>query len=496
MRTAFIVFISVLLPAVILARSAKAQGACDDLVRQLIAGVLDGEHKSKNYDSALEKLKNAASMCGDGEYSKQVRAELQMAIGTVYGAMGSKVDAQRSFLGALKDDPDIGLNSAYTNNVADEAFRIASKAATAHGLTVRFATKVSGYTDTTGIHVLSPSVAVGMEHAQGGWGAGALLLMDVARASDSTILLPGMSSDSALTFPRRSEERFASAINGHKKLGAWDLALAGALWWEPQYLSFAAGINASLNLMQKTVIPRFGYQYSRDFLDAFPSFLYYQGVDRVDRHTISTGLGLVLSKATLGTGLLTMVFEEGSRPDHFNDYNGHSPTTGPVYPDGAVNVSAEHLPLDRARFGLTASVAHRFANATLRVNERGYYDSWGMLATTTDGRFIYDVTRAFRLWPHLRVHYQANISSYQLQPLITSSEVANIVGSNINTSAPVIARMLGVTVGGGARYGFGKRREYGLMFNADFISTVFFNYLFERRRFGFFGTIAFEAEFE
>ena len=160
----------------------------------------------------------------------------------------------------------------------------------------------------------------------------------------------------------------------------------------------------------------------------------------------------------------------------------------------------EQLPLERQRYGLAFSVAHRFTNATLRVSERGYYDSWGVLATTTDGRFMYDVTKGFRLWPHLRVHYQGNASFYQLayvaQPTDSTDPNSGVAIPAFRTGDRELAQMLGITAGGGARYDFGERRAYGLMFNGDFISTLFLNHLFTKRRFGFFGALTFEAEFE
>ena len=54
---------------------------------------------------------------------------------------------------------------------------------------------------------------------------------------------------------------------------------------------------------------------------------------------------------------------------------------------GQANVAA-------ARFNLD--------NATIRVEERLYIDNWGLKASTTDVKYLIDLSERIRIWPHLR----------------------------------------------------------------------------------------------
>ena len=74
----------------------------------------------------------------------------------------------------------------------------------------------------------------------------------------------------------------------------------------------------------------------------------------------------------------------------------------------------EQLPTARDRYALGARFAHRFSGATLRVEQRLYNDSWALKATTTDGRYVFDLGRHLSLWPHVRFNAQTGANFYQL----------------------------------------------------------------------------------
>ena len=61
---------------------------------------------------------------------------------------------------------------------------------------------------------------------------------------------------------------------------------------------------------------------------------------------------------------------------------------------------AENSPDARQRYAGSALVAHRFDNATVRVEERLYMDSWWLMATTTDFTLPVDVG----LWHNILCH--------------------------------------------------------------------------------------------
>src|SRR6202042_2155225 len=76
----------------------------------------------------------------------------------------------------------------------------------------------------------------------------------------------------------------------------------------------------------------------------------------------------------------------------------------------------EQLPTARDRYAVGVRLAKRFMglNATLRLDQRLYYDNWGIASTTTDARWVQDVGKRFRFWPHLRLNAQTGASFYQL----------------------------------------------------------------------------------
>src|SRR5262249_19790594 len=69
----------------------------------------------------------------------------------------------------------------------------------------------------------------------------------------------------------------------------------------------------------------------------------------------------------------------------------------------------EQLPESRDRYALTARFGYRFAHATLRVDERLYTDTWRLHASTTEARYLADLSRRWTIWPWLRFHGQTPV---------------------------------------------------------------------------------------
>jgi hypothetical protein len=73
----------------------------------------------------------------------------------------------------------------------------------------------------------------------------------------------------------------------------------------------------------------------------------------------------------------------------------------------------EQVPLSRNRYALTLGLAHRFHASTLRLEERLYDDTWGLLAQTADAHWLVDVGRRVELGPHARLHDQTAVVFWQ-----------------------------------------------------------------------------------
>jgi len=145
---------------------------------------------------------------------------------------------------------------------------------------------------------------------------------------------------------------------------------------------------------------------------------------------------------------------------------------------------------------LTGRYAHRFDASTLRLEERLYDDSWGLFASSSDARWIFDLGRRFSMWPHARLHAQTSVSFWQL---------AYVSGSATGWSLPEYRtgdRELGplvTTEGGfGIKWYVGSKaqpQQWALQLTGDVMYTMFLDDLYVTSRTATLGALGFEGEF-
>jgi len=88
--------------------------------------------------------------------------------------------------------------------------------------------------------------------------------------------------------------------------------------------------------------------------------------------------------------------------------------------DAPTVLAKKRVPTERDRYSVGFRLAKRLTvpwNATLRLEERLYADTWNMFASSTDARYMVDASRFIRLWPHFRFHVQNGASFYKLAGL-------------------------------------------------------------------------------
>ncbi len=116
---------------------------------------------------------------------------------------------------------------------------------------VRVGIEMSGYTDTTNVHVLSPAINAAVVSPTGGWNVGGSYLLDIVTAA---------SPDLVSTASRRfREQRHAASVGGGYKVGTSTVGLNGNVSSEPDYLSRTVGGSFATELADKRVTPRLGY---------------------------------------------------------------------------------------------------------------------------------------------------------------------------------------------------------------------------------------------
>lgn len=363
---------------------------------------------------------------------------------------------------------------------------------------VRIGSEISGYHDTDHVDVVTPALTASVESAPDGWGINAAFLVDVVTAASTDIV--------ATASPRWTEVRYVPAIGGYKKLGDVTVGISGNMSIEPDYTATSVGASVAADLAEKMVTPSLNYSFGYDISGrAGTSFETYS--ETIIHNAIDLGVSIVLDKSTVLAIGSTLVFENGDSSKPYRYVPMFRPTEAaqienlPGLTVDAVNSTRlpervhEQLPTDRQRFALAGRIAHRFDDATLRVEERLYVDSWGLKSSTTDGTFPFDVGERFRVWPHLRGHFQTGTDFWRIAYVATPGQ-NTITVPQYRTGDRELGPLISVTGGGGVRFAAGEDKNWGVSFAGDLIYTRYLKHLFILERFGFFGALGLEVDIE
>ena len=312
-----------------------------------------------------------------------------------------------------------------------------------------------------------PAFFFNVENPTSGWGFGGSFLVDVVTAASTDIV--------ATASPRWTEQRYVPALGGHKKFGDVDVNLHAAMSIEPDYLATSVGTTVAVDLKQKTITPSFSYDFSYDI--AGRSGTSYEVFSRRISATRSTSpSSFVLDKNSILTTNFSAVIEAGdsSKPYRYIPMftQDIAPRVLPGQSLATVNFYRnperilEQLPLTRQRFALAGRYARRFSASTLRLEERLYADSWGLKASTTDMRYLVDVSKNVRVWPHFRFHAQTGADFWQLAYVAERTPTGLQVPA-LRTGDRELGPLLGVTGGVGTRIAFGEAKNWGLIASGD-----------------------------
>jgi hypothetical protein len=160
----------------------------------------------------------------------------------------------------------------------------------------------------------------------------------------------------------------------------------------------------------------------------------------------------------------------------------------------------ELLPGSRDRFSVGARINHRMGSGTLRVEERIYTDSWGIKASTSDGRYLHDLGDHLRVWPHLRVHAQSGASFYKLAypAIIEQADSPPLQLFTYRTGDRELSPLVTFTFGGGSRIALTTEKatvQYAIIVSGEVMYSRYFKSLYITARTAVYGTLGFEAEF-
>ena len=281
-------------------------------------------------------------------------------------------------------------------------------------LTAHASTEIAGYHDSTATTVLTPSIAGSVESPTAGWGVNGRYLVDIVTAASPDIV--------STASPRWTEVRNAGGLGFRYKPGTFGVAVSTSASYTPDYLALGANGQVTQELDEKNLTLLAGYGYGHDTIGrtGTPFSVFSRSLGY---HTINAGLSKVVNKALVIGVYGDAIFESGDQSKPYRYVPIFSAADAAKVPRGAslaeistLRIQArpiEQLPLERERYAVTGRLAWRGESTTLRLEERGYVDTWGVKATTTDVRYFIDLSERFTVWPHLRVHAQSAVSFWK-----------------------------------------------------------------------------------
>ncbi|MCA9591537.1 MAG: DUF3570 domain-containing protein, partial [Myxococcales bacterium] len=371
-------------------------------------------------------------------------------------------------------------------------------------LVIRVAGDLSGYSDTNAVAVYTPGMNVSLVSPTAGWNIGGNFVLDAVSAAS-----PDLVSSASPPF---EEFRYAGGVTGGYKPGLYGAQLSSQISSSPDYVSYTLGGRVTADLNEKLITPGLGYTYSYDRIGRGPNnylntFNPLKGF--LHTHEIEAGVTLVMSPTSILVVGGTISIERGDQSQPYRYITTFDPVdVAPFVPKGAtvdlVNRSRlpyrplEQLPTERDRFAVGARYNRRFNNATLRVDERLYVDTWGVKGSSTDGRYMIDMSRHFRVWPHLRIHAQTGANFYQLAYSAVVDAAGTLILPTYRTGDRELTPLITATAGGGTRIALGPPEaevKYGLTFVGDVMYTRYLKSLFVTTRTAVYGSVGFDVEF-
>lgn len=354
--------------------------------------------------------------------------------------------------------------------------------------TSRARLETAGYTDSDNVSVLTPSLAGSVDNAPRGIRLGGSYLVDVVSAASVDIV--------STASKRWREARHAGTLDLRYKPRAFGVTGSGYASIEPDYRSLGASGSLIQDFANKAHSLSLGYSFGQDVAGRSGTpFSVFSNV--IYKHTISPGVTFTIDRATVLSVLFDAALERGdtSKPYRYVPFFAQANAVPAGARPDEVNRARlperalEHLPNSRNRFALSARLLHRWDTVTLRLTERLYADSWGLLASTTDVRLPIDLGKKWRAFPHARLHLQNGVTFWERTYTLDAGGAFPSYWAGDRELGPLRI----YTLGGGASLLLGKFIVSGQI---DAIVTQFLDALYISRRVGGLGSLAVEAVFE
>ena len=399
---------------------------------------------------------------------QRIRAVLRIGLLVTVSAFSVPARADKD---NQPDTPAVAVQDVPTPPIAKEPSTRPEDTSTKH-----VALEMSAYSDTDHVAVLTPSVTATVENVTQGASISGHYLVDVVSAASVDIV--------STASGRWQEVRQAGGLEGTYKPHETGITLAGAVSSEPDYLSYSLGGQFTQDFNDKNSTLLLGYGFGHDTVGYhFTPFSVFSRI--VLASTLSVGLTQVINRSTVGSLSLDLNIESGDQSKPYRYIPMFSPTEAPLVPNGASidyvtthrlpERPAEQLPLGRDRYSLSGRLAHRLDGSTIRLDERAYVDSWLMVASSSDVRWIVDMSRRVEVWPHLRFHVQNGVNFWKRAYVSESSTGFEL--PEFRTGNRELGPLASETVGGGIKVFLGKAGNPKSLSIAAHVDGSYTNYL-------------------
>jgi hypothetical protein len=362
------------------------------------------------------------------------------------------------------------------------------------GLTFRGGLEVASYNDTVNVDVLAPTVFFSAENPTAGWNLGATYSVDI---------VSNASPDIVATASRRFDEvRNAGTLAAGFTAGPAHVGLDGAVSVEADYIGRSVGASVSTDLRNKQVTPTLSYHLGFDILgrSGTPFSVFSRNILT---HSLDLGSSFVSSPTTIFVVAGTFQFVDGDTSKPYRHVPMFTSAVAARLPRGATpdlvssvrlqNDPLEHVPDSRARFALLGRLAHRFDSGTVRVDERVYADNWGLKATSTDFRYLHDITKTLRVGPHLRFHAQSEVNFWK-RAYVGTQTSQGFTAPKFFTLDREMSPLVAPTVGANLRWQLSDVFAVNLV--AEGTYTQFLDAIYVYDRWGFFSATTLELGIE
>lgn len=359
-----------------------------------------------------------------------------------------------------------------------------------HHIDVTASTELGGYADSDNVFVLTPTIAGTLSNDVSGWRVSGRYLADVVSAASADVV--------STASPPFVEVRHAGTLEGTYKPSTFGVSANAAVSFEPDYTSLMGGASITKDVLEKNLTLFLGYSHLHDI--AGRSGTPFSVFSRtLDRDALKGGMTALVDRSTLLSIVADVMFEYGDPSKPYRYVPVFAPGT-PVSRGASVDdvtslLSArvlEQLPLTRNRFALSMNWAHRFHASTLRLDERAYVDTWGLKATTTDGRWLFNLSRRFEVGPHVRFYAQTPVDFWERAYVMTAANTYPMLRTGNRELGPLV----NMTGGFSLRTMLGTNedpRKWILGFDFNLTSTQYLDDIYLTQRLSTVGALSLEA---